>query len=107
VQNYYAPTGFTPGAYDDQSTISKAFKTYLAYDYSQPSQQYVDNGLDLSNGPTGSGYQITRGPGSNHNGVTVHGFVDGSVHSLSNKIDIALYMALITRNMGDPIGEDF
>ncbi len=107
VQNYYAPTGFTPGAYDDSSSISKAFKTYLAYDYSQPSQQYQDNGLDLSTAPTGTPYQITRGPGSNHSGVTVHGFVDGSVHALSNKIDIALYMALITRNMGDPIGEPF
>jgi prepilin-type N-terminal cleavage/methylation domain-containing protein len=99
--NYYAPTGFTPGAYDDASTISKAFKTYLAYDYTQTSQQYQDNGLDTVD----QKHTITKGPGSNHTGVVIHGFMDGSVHALSNKIDIALYMALITRNAGDPIGE--
>ncbi len=99
VTSYYAPTGFTPGAYDQSSTVSKAFKTYLAFVYT-PTNLYVDNGLDSPK------YPIQNGPGSSHSGVTIHGFVDGSVHALSNHIDIALYMALITRNMGDPIGED-
>jgi prepilin-type N-terminal cleavage/methylation domain-containing protein len=100
--SYYAPTGFTPGDYDNQSTVSKSFKTYLACNYGQVGQQYQDpNQLD------GTTYPITNGPGSYHNGVTIHGFVDGSIHELSNRIDVALYMALITRNMGDPIGESF
>jgi prepilin-type N-terminal cleavage/methylation domain-containing protein len=108
--NYWAPTGFTPGAYDTSSTISKSFKTYLAFNFTESSQYYQDNGLDEgSPAPAGmaSGVTtITAGPSSNHTGVVIHGFVDGSVHALSNHIDIALYMALITRNEGDPVGED-
>jgi prepilin-type N-terminal cleavage/methylation domain-containing protein len=101
---YYAPTGFTPGMYDDQSTISKAFRTWLNITVipSDKATWYQDNSLDTVDS---TNHYITYGPSSSHNGVIIHGFVDGSVHGLSNKIDVALYMALITRNMGDPIGE--
>jgi hypothetical protein len=101
---YYAPTNFTPGKYDNNSTISPGFKTWLNV-ITTPSNKatwYQDNGLDTVD----SIHYITYGPSSNHNGVTVHGFVDGSVHSLSNTIDVALYMAMITRSAGDPIGEN-
>jgi prepilin-type N-terminal cleavage/methylation domain-containing protein len=103
--SYYAPSGFQPGLYDDQSTANKQFKSYLNWNYTAAAGSgagpYIDNQLD------GTTYPITAGPGSNHSGITIHGFVDGSVHGLSNHIDVALYMALITRNMGDPIGEPF
>jgi prepilin-type N-terminal cleavage/methylation domain-containing protein len=95
---YYAPQGFYPGQYDQSSPVNTNYKTYLTYNYN--TSKYVDNSLDTVD------YPIKCGPGSNHSGVTVHGFVDGSVHSLSNHIDVALYMALITRAFGDPIGED-
>ena len=103
---YWAPTGFTPGLYDDDSTVSKSFRTWLnvtiipsdskTWYQAQDAQQL--NSVD-------STHYITYGPSSSHNGVIIHGFVDGSVHGLSNKIDVALYMALITRNLGDPIGK--
>ena len=66
--------------------------------------RYYDANLDTADA---TNHYITYGPSSNHNGLTIHGFVDGSVHDLSNTIDVALYMALITRNEGDPIGEAF
>jgi prepilin-type N-terminal cleavage/methylation domain-containing protein len=100
---YWAPTGFTPGDYDNQSTVSKAFKTYMNNICSETAR-YYDLSLDTVDS---SKHYITYGPSSNHNGLTIHGFVDGSVHDLSNQIDVALYMALITRNEGDPIGESF
>ena len=42
------------------------------------------------------------GPQSQHPSVTNHLMVDGSVHTLSNTIDVAAYMFLITRESGDP-----
>jgi len=100
---YWAPTGFTPGLYDDQSTVSKSFRTWLNVTIIPSDKQtwYQDNSLDTVDAT----HYVTYGPSSNHNGVIVHGFVDGSVHGISNKIDVALYMALITRGLGDPIGE--
>ena len=103
---YYAPTGFTPGRYDEDSTISKVMKPYVNIDYKIT--PYIDLSMNSNSTPASSKpLTITKGPGSDHTGITNHCFVDGSVHSLSNKIDIALYMALITRDMGDPIGADF
>ena len=42
------------------------------------------------------------GPQSSHPSVTNHLMVDGSVHTLSNTIDVAAYMFMITRESGDP-----
>jgi len=94
--SYFAPAGFTPGNYDEQSTCSKTFRTWLNVDCDQPGMAY-----DGSDGSTLGLW----GPSSDHPGVTNHCFVDGSVHSINDKIDVALYMALITRDMGDPTGE--
>ena len=96
--SYFAPDGFTPGNYDEQSTCEKAFRTWLNIDCEDPDLDMAYDGED------GATFGLW-GPSSNHPGVTNHCFIDGSVHSFSDKIDVALYMALITRDMGDPTGE--
>ena len=50
----------------------------------------------------GAGTLIKYGPSSNHTGVVNHGMADGSVQSISEDIDAAAYMFLITRNGADP-----
>ena len=90
---FYHPTGFTGGAYDDQSTIDPTInRTYLDWDYD--AKAYV--------GLIREGDTAVRGPGSHHVGVTNHLFADGSVHTIKNVIDCAAYMFLITRNNADP-----
>jgi hypothetical protein len=42
------------------------------------------------------------GPSSDHDGVVNHLFADGSAKKISDQIDAAAYMFLITRNGGDP-----
>ncbi len=95
VTHYWAPLDFTPGMFDEESTLPIAYRTYLDWDYDL--QWYDDEGL-------ADEYRIQFGPGSHHPGVTNHLFVDGSVHSVPNKIDTALYMFLVTRDNGDPTG---
>ncbi|OHB72196.1 MAG: hypothetical protein A2V70_20780 [Planctomycetes bacterium RBG_13_63_9] len=46
---------------------------------------------------------IKYGPSSDRSAVTNHLSVDGSVHAISNEIDAALYMFMMTRNGGDPM----
>jgi hypothetical protein len=46
------------------------------------------------------------GPSSQHTGVAVHGFADGSVRPLSQDISPALYIALITRDGGEAMDFD-
>jgi prepilin-type N-terminal cleavage/methylation domain-containing protein len=105
---YYAPEGFTPGKYDEESTTTTNKMSYINDDYYKPdssgSVKYYDHGSIWSGGSLPRvDSTIVYGPRSDHPGVTNHGFVDGSVHTINNKIDNALYMALITREMGDPL----
>lgn len=93
-QTYWHPTGYSANRFWKQSTISPGInKTYLDWDYDK--FPYDDGGISTSS--------IKYGPSSHHAGVTNHLFVDGSVHSISNEIDAALYMFIITRNGGDPM----
>ncbi len=93
MNRYWAPYNFTPGLYDEESTIPDYYRTYLDWDYER--QRYDDWRLAHQ-------YWIKNGPGSDHAGVTNHLFVDGAVHTLNDKIDPALYMFLITRDGQDP-----
>ncbi len=104
ITHYWAPVGFTPGLYGDESTIPKRYRTYLNWDYEQ--YPYDDQGIDERTITDFGryGYYIKFGPSSHHPGVTNHLFVDGSVHSVDKKIDVALYMFLTTRDAGDPAG---
>jgi prepilin-type N-terminal cleavage/methylation domain-containing protein len=100
ITHYWAPRYFTPGLYDEQSTIPKTYRTYLNWDYDTLGY-YEDYNL-ISEGAYA--YEIRYGPSSRHPDVTNHLFVDGSVHTMANKTDVALYMFLITRDAGDPTG---
>jgi hypothetical protein len=53
--------------------------------------------------PTYSWFSSEKyGPSSDHPGVVNHIMADGSGHSLSTRIDVAIYMFLITRAGADP-----
>jgi type II secretory pathway pseudopilin PulG len=45
------------------------------------------------------------GPASRHPGVVNHLYADGSVHGVSQTVDLAAYMFLLTRAGGEPSGE--
>jgi prepilin-type N-terminal cleavage/methylation domain-containing protein len=96
ITQYFAPYNFTPGLFDEESTIPKTYRTYLNWDY-KTLGRYED--LDLADE-----WDTLYGPSSHHRNVTNHLFLDGSVHSMENEIDPALYMFLITRDAGDPTG---
>ena len=96
ITHYWAPWGFTPGLFFEESTVPKTYRTYLDWDYKNLGW-YDDEGL-------AEDYLIHYGPSSHHRRVTNHLFMDGSVHSIDNKTDVALYMFLITRDAGDPTG---
>lgn len=96
ITHYWAPYAFTPGLYDEESTIARTYRTYLNWDY-KTLGWYEDEGL-------AEDYVIHFGPSSHHRGITNHLFLDNSVQNIDNKIDVALYMFLITRDAGDPTG---
>ncbi len=111
---YAAPVGYSQGRFWDRSTIPPENDlTYLDWDYD--TSPYDDQGVlsapgglvaeippaipkSLRNPPK----SVTFGPSSHHARVTNHGLADGSVLSISDDIDAAAYMFLITRNGGDP-----
>ncbi len=99
-ESYWHPTGYTSDQFWDQSTIPRKINyTYLDWDYDE--FPYDDGGITrpsaAASGP------IKYGPSSHHAGVTNHSFADGSVHTIDNEIDAALYMFIITRNGSDPM----
>jgi len=100
ISHYWAPVGFTPGLYGDESTIPRRYRTYLNWDYEQ--YPYPDDRLGENYDDDQFKYKSKYGPSSHHPGVTNHVFVDGSVHTIDNRIDVALYMFLTTRDAGDP-----
>ena len=98
--SYWHPTGYTENRFWSNSTIPAANnKTYLNWDYDAIA--YDDGGISTPS--TAASGPIKYGPSSHHSGVTNHGFADGSVHSISNDIDAALYMFMATRNNSDPM----
>jgi len=104
---YWYPNGYEPNMHFENSAISGADNlTYLSWDYEGAGATggpYTALGLTHNPGPQVTGSSgIRKGPGSDHSGVTNHVFADGSVHSIRNAIDVALYMFIITRNNGDP-----
>jgi prepilin-type N-terminal cleavage/methylation domain-containing protein len=96
ITQYWAPLDFTPGLFDEESTVPKTYRTYINWNYMR-NAWYDDEGLSED-------WVIHYGPSSQHPDVTNHLFVDGSVHTMDNKTDTALYMFLVTRDAGDPTG---
>jgi hypothetical protein len=100
---YAYPTGYTANKFWEESTCNPNI-TYLDWDYL--TNPYVGTGNMATPAPSlppGISYSDAQyGPSSHHSGVTNHLLADGSVQSISNDIDVAAYMFLITRNNGDP-----
>ena len=82
----------------------QSYRTYLAFDFSP---RGADAGTYPPFGPgSTNGEQPAYGPSSGHADVVNHLMGDGSVQSISKKIDAATYMFLITKNGGDPFDID-
>ena len=106
---YYAPASYTvAGDFGENSASAQAGdRTFLAFDFSPAGPtadqtQYQQDDQKLSFGSTSPTY----GPSSGHPGVVNHLFADGSVQSISKRIDAPAYMFLITRNNGDPFNPE-
>jgi len=105
---FYHPAGFEPNLYFDKSPIpANLNQTYLSWDYEARLAEGIRYSVSFYNPqhlyespPEGT---VHYGPSSPHRGLTQHLFVDGSVHAISNSIDVAAYFFLITRANGDPI----
>lgn len=101
THRYWHPVGFN-GAYDDESNLDPRMRTFLSrtedvyVDY--PYNPVADRPCISSNNDCIQMY----GPRSQHPGITNHVMVDGSVHSIRNDVDVAIYMFLITRDSQDP-----
>ena len=99
--SYWAPAGFD-GTWGENGTLGSK-KTYLAYDFSPSgSEKGKYEAVDTTICPLPPAY----GPSSSHPAVANHLFGDGSVQTLSKKIDIAAYFFMITKNNGDPFHMD-
>jgi len=97
--NYYAPSNYVPGDYEEQSDV--AARIYLDWDY-----QPTGDG-PYSTGATAGMPAMDYGPSSEHPGVVNHLLADGSVRSVPDTCDVSLYMFVITRGNGDPGSEFF
>jgi len=96
--SYYAPRGFVPGQYREESAIAADYnRTYIGWKYEIHGN--YDGGTP---DPAWSGPAPVEGPGSGHPTVVNHLFGDGSVHGIAKDVDAAFYMFIITRGNGDP-----
>ncbi len=106
------PAGYEqgPNQFWDETTVTNPL-TYLDWDYDDPNVteyggEYDDGTVPPATTPPSEIHSDATlakyGPSSHHAGMTNHLFADGSVHTISNEIDAAAYMFLITRNNGDP-----
>jgi len=101
---HWRPKGWTPKHWGDDTTLPPEINhTYLGWDYEL--EPYNDGGV--SQGGVGistfTDPKVTfYGPSSDHPGVVIHAFADGSAHTIRTEIDAAAYMFLITRQGNDP-----
>ena len=103
---YFAPTGFVPGKYDDESSVSAANKlTYFKWDFDSTTSSTTNGTGPLPTPPFGS--TMKAGPSSRHPSVINCGFGDGNSRSVTKTIDSALLMFLVTRAGNDPSSEYF
>lgn len=109
---YAALTGWEPGKFGDDTTISKDNRySYLDWDYEDTelsgSTGYKDVVSEKASGtvtkaPSDASGQIRKGVSSYHTGVIIHGLCDASVMTISTQTDPQIYMFMITANGGDP-----
>lgn len=86
IGEFWAPVGFN-GKYGGEGGTQE-WPTYLRWDYEKDGP-YIDK-------------KYRKGPSSGHPGVVNHLFVDGTVRSVREDIDAAIYFFIITRNNADP-----
>ncbi len=101
--SYFAPKGYSVNMFNDQTTIPPENNLrYVNWDYD--AKPYVDtlSGVPLVPRSGHASGPMKYGPSSHHSGVVNHLMADGSVLSISEEIDAALYKFLITRNGHDP-----
>jgi type II secretory pathway pseudopilin PulG len=110
---YYAPQRFQPGKFEEENpyvndpSLAANLRVYGAYNY--PTEKYPGPGETKPNIGCGTPSLLLPdyGPSSGHPGVVNHLVADGTVHSVSKKVDPVLYFFLITRNNGDPASQFF
>jgi prepilin-type N-terminal cleavage/methylation domain-containing protein len=96
---YYAPAGYDGQTGEGTAIATSGLRTFLSFDFSPTGPdkgKYEDTGFAAT--------PPAYGPSSPHGAIANHGLGDGSVQSLSKKIDAACYMFLITKNGSDPFG---
>ncbi len=109
IYPYVHPVGYEANAFwDDTAMDATENLTYLNWDYRDPTDGgdglYKDDYvLACPDQPTNMDGSPWKGLGSDHPGVVNHVFVDGSVHTIADQMDAALYMFLTTRNGRDPM----
>ncbi len=93
---YFSPTGYNGDLGDSSPVSTSAMKDFMMYDFSP---QGTNNGANEV--PTWS-KATAYGPSSAHPAVCMGGMVDGSVQSVSKRLDPAAFFFLITKNGSDP-----
>jgi type II secretory pathway pseudopilin PulG len=105
---YWVPHKSYNGQFDEEAPSDiQQLKTYLNYDYTKASETYENSTIKATSPPDPNQRTCRYGPSSGHPGVVNHLFADGTVHSVSKKVDFCLYFFLITRNNGDPVSHFF
>jgi len=101
--NFYAPSGFQQNQLGADATYADSTPwTNLDRDYEED-YPYEWSSLSNSSFQSGSGTDAVKwGPSSEHSGVVVHTFLDGSVHDIDIEIDPAVYFFATTYKGGDP-----
>ena len=100
---------FTPGSskeFDESTLPGMQFAATLAYDFAgEDAGKYPDPAYGAASPITQ--FKTNYGPSSGHPKVVNHLFCDGSVHSISKWVDYSVYFFAITRNNGDPGGNQW
>ncbi|HUS38119.1 MAG TPA: DUF1559 domain-containing protein [Pirellulales bacterium] len=91
---YDGTTASISGFHPDIDKKKKATTPALNY-------QSREHPVFLPRASFGGAGDMAWGPSSDHPGVTIHAFCDGSTRSIVNDIDAGTYKALITRNSAD------
>lgn len=99
---YVHPADYKVNQYGQDSTVEKI--TNLNRDWTTKKYEWGDDGFRSSTygDPTGTSDTNKKGPGSNHKGVVIHGYVGGSADNVPDHIDAAAYFFLTTRANDDP-----
>lgn len=101
TNNFYAVPGFQQNKLGPDATYADSTPwTNLDRDYEE--YPYEWSSLPTSSLQSGITDATKWGPSSEHSGVVIHTFLDGSVHDIDVEIDPAVYFFATTYKGGDP-----